>query len=232
MAATRFLPIALALAGAVTAGTAGVALAGTKPEALLPGVTAPGGKPEALPPEAGAPRVAQGGVCTPAEQAVLDEAFAEARTRMRQAIRFVAERPQDPHVVRYFGTASVKQVRWTLERIALRLDQPGTFGTSCNDPRGCNRDIFAYSERGRPHLGFCARFFRSPEEGQDARFGVVIHEMSHLAAGTDDHAYQPANVRRLAQENPQLAVLNADSYEYFVETLPQAMVRNGAKLAR
>jgi peptidyl-Lys metalloendopeptidase len=57
-------------------------------------------------------------------------------------------------------------------------------------------------------------------DGTDSRWGILIHEASHLAANTRDHAYRPTGALRLAKDNPARAAENADNYEYFVETLP------------
>ena len=47
----------------------------------------------------------------------------------------------------------------------------------------------------------------------------MIHELSHLAAHTQDHAYSRPNARMLAMKQSNRAANNADSYEYFCETL-------------
>ena len=37
--------------------------------------------------------------------------------------------------------------------------------------------------------------------GQDSQGGIILHEMSHLALGTRDHAYQPARAEALAKDS-------------------------------
>jgi peptidyl-Lys metalloendopeptidase len=56
-------------------------------------------------------------------------------------------------------------------------------------------------------------------EGFDNRWGILIHEASHLAAGTQDFVYGPRAALLLAKQDPERAALNADNYEYFVESL-------------
>jgi hypothetical protein len=68
-------------------------------------------------------------------------------------------------------------------------------------------------------LGFCPIFFRASDRGQDSRFGIVVHEVSHISIGTRDATYQPHQVLILAKDDPATAAMNADSYEYLVETL-------------
>ncbi len=66
------------------------------------------------------------------------------------------------------------------------------------------------------------RFWTAPRTGEDSRAGTLVHETSHFwsAAGTQDHAYGRPKCRRLAAEHPDKAMNNADSYEYWMETLP------------
>ena len=54
-----------------------------------------------------------------------------------------------------------------------------------------------------------------------SRFGAVIHELTHLAAHTQDHAYGRTNARTLALKEGTRAANNADTYEYFCETLSE-----------
>ncbi len=58
--------------------------------------------------------------------------------------------------------------------------------------------------------------------GTDSKAGTLVHEMSHFTAvaGTDDHAYGQTNAKSLAISNPDLALNNADSHEYFAENTP------------
>lgn len=66
-------------------------------------------------------------------------------------------------------------------------------------------------------------FFESGEYAQDSIAGVIIHELTHAICGTDDVVYKgvqtygPALCDRLARERPDLAINNADTYEYLCE---------------
>jgi hypothetical protein len=51
----------------------------------------------------------------------------------------------------------------------------------------------------------------------DNPLGVVIHELTHLFAATQDHVYGRDGCKRLAISNAVLARRNADSYEYYCE---------------
>ena len=52
--------------------------------------------------------------------------------------------------------------------------------------------------------------------------GTLIHEASHFIqnAGTKDHVYGQDDCKLLAQNDPDTAVDNADSHEYFAENDP------------
>jgi hypothetical protein len=66
-------------------------------------------------------------------------------------------------------------------------------------------------------------FFTSGVYNQDSTGGVLIHELSHAICGTDDVVYRGVQTyghvacQQLAGANPDLAVHNADSYEYLCE---------------
>jgi uncharacterized Zn-binding protein involved in type VI secretion len=69
-------------------------------------------------------------------------------------------------------------------------------------------------------------FDGAPLTGANSKAGTLIHETSHYnsVGGTDDEeladgttAYGHSAAQKLAQENPEKAQNNADSFEYFVE---------------
>ncbi|WP_426958035.1 M35 family metallo-endopeptidase [Muricoccus radiodurans] len=161
------------------------------------------------------------GVCTADQRQVVREAFEEAERRTRDAIDFLNTRPLDPHVRTWFGEGKRRVVhkRLRLILVGLRLDTRPPMGCDATATR-C-RTAFATANRRTREINFCPAFFRSRTAGRDARFGVVVHEVSHLTAGTGDVAYGPNASRQLARERPERAVANADNYEYFVELLPR-----------
>lgn len=162
-----------------------------------------------------------GPACTPAHRALIDDAMEEARRRLVPAIALLRDRPDDPHIRRWFGDASRKTVRLSLELVAARLGDMEAVDIRCNDPSGCPGGRFAYARGQQLVLGLCPPYFRARMDGTDARWGILIHEVSHIAANTVDHAYRPTGALRLAKENAAQAAENADNYEYFVESMPQ-----------
>lgn len=66
-------------------------------------------------------------------------------------------------------------------------------------------------------------FFTSGVYDNDSIGGVIIHELTHAMCGTDDvvhngqETYGEALCQQLALDRPDLAIKNADSYEYLCE---------------
>ncbi|KAB5588437.1 Peptidyl-Lys metalloendopeptidase [Ceratobasidium theobromae] len=58
--------------------------------------------------------------------------------------------------------------------------------------------------------------------GTDSKAGTIVHEQTHFDeyGGTRDHAYGQHGCQELAQKDPNTAVMNADSHEYFAENNP------------
>jgi hypothetical protein len=57
------------------------------------------------------------------------------------------------------------------------------------------------------------------EMRNDNPLGVIIHEMTHIVLGTEDHVYGKTECRTLASTNPRQARENADNFEYFSEAV-------------
>jgi peptidyl-Lys metalloendopeptidase len=88
---------------------------------------------------------------------------------------------------------------------------------------GCNQNYYAYVYPTRPYEIFvCRAFWSAPLTGTDSKAGTLVHEMSHfnVTAGTDDHVYGQAGAKNLAITDPDAALDNADSHEYFAENNP------------
>ena len=88
---------------------------------------------------------------------------------------------------------------------------------------GCKQNYYAYVYSNQPYkIYLCKVYWTAPLSGTDSKAGTLIHEMSHfdVVAGTDDVVYGQAGARNLASANPDLAITNADSHEYFAENSP------------
>ena len=66
-------------------------------------------------------------------------------------------------------------------------------------------------------IRLCTGYRDAEEDNLDSKPGVLIHEASHLALGTHDYVYEGPNCLVLARIRPDLAIMNADSYEYAAE---------------
>ena len=96
-------------------------------------------------------------------------------------------------------------------------NQNVTFDCSHND------NAYAYVYPTKPYIIYlCKLFWPAPLTGTDSQGGTIVHETSHfnVVAGTDDHVYGQAGARNLAKSNPNDAIDNADSHEYFAENTP------------
>lgn len=88
---------------------------------------------------------------------------------------------------------------------------------------GCNQNYYAYVYPDQPYkIYLCNVFWPAPMTGTDSKAGTLIHEMSHftIVADTDDVVYGQTAARNLAITNPDSAIRNADSHEYFAENTP------------
>ena len=88
---------------------------------------------------------------------------------------------------------------------------------------GCNQKYYAYVYPNNPYEIFvCSAFWTAPTAGTDSKGGTLIHEMSHftVVAATDDVVYGQSGAKSLAISNPDRAIQNADSHEYFAENTP------------
>ena len=93
---------------------------------------------------------------------------------------------------------------------------------------GCTESgIFAFVFPSLPYsITLCPSFWAASPNGQDSKAGTIIHELTHftVVADTDDHVYGQSGARELAVSNPNMAIDNADSYEYFAENAPPLLI--------
>ncbi|PFH49566.1 hypothetical protein AMATHDRAFT_76123 [Amanita thiersii Skay4041] len=93
-----------------------------------------------------------------------------------------------------------------------------TYDCSCSRP-----GVFAYVYPGKfGKVYLCDAFWRAPINGTDSKAGTLIHESSHFLAngGTTDQVYGQSGAQNLALRDPESAIHNADSHEYFAENNP------------
>jgi peptidyl-Lys metalloendopeptidase len=157
--------------------------------------------------------------CSANERASVNEAFAMARQRAAEGLQVARANPNDPRLLRWFGEGHYQRIVEVLQAVVRQLDTPD-FTIGCASTAYCvQRQPMAYTSFADRVVGFCAGFFSAALTGEDSRFGTVIHELSHLSAHTQDNAYGRTNARTLAVKQSDRASNNADTYEYFCETL-------------
>ncbi len=143
----------------------------------------------------------------------------------------VDERPFSPRYTRWFGAYTGARYATVLNGFLAAeevfANSVLTFTCDCAE-----EDKFAFVRPAIPYvIHLCPVFWQVSLYGRDSQSGTLLHELSHFPAvrGTSDHAYGTANVALLAQLDPDRAVFNADSYEFFAENTPQlAIARDGS----
>ncbi|KDQ08524.1 hypothetical protein BOTBODRAFT_138789 [Botryobasidium botryosum FD-172 SS1] len=164
--------------------------------------------------------------CTRAHKVTIDNAIAAATESAGRAYEYLAvynytDTPSLPRYETWFGEFAAPRhetIVYTVEAM-LREGFAG-FKYDCHCPKA---DTFAYvypNQFGEIYL--CAAFWKAPARGTDSRAGTLIHESSHFwrIGSTQDYAYGHPECESLAKRDPEEAVKNADSYEYFAENTP------------
>lgn len=179
----------------------------------------------------GCEAVAQGGPkgaatthagCDAKQMILIQHAVSVAERRTAAAVAFIDAEPHHAHVREWFGTTPPPKIRVRLARTRELLRPERRPPLICGTAEACgNRPVFAIANLTRRTVMLCPMFFQARNEGADSRPGVIVHEMTHLAAGTGDMAYGRSAALALARKEPDRAALNADNYEYFVEFLPE-----------
>ena len=140
-----------------------------------------------------------------------------------------AERAAAPRYARWFGAHSPARYATVANGFDAILDSLS--GATLNYDCTCaEANTFAYVYPFQLHdVYLCPLFFEADLLGTDSRAGTIVHELSHFRAlvGTDDHRYGTSAVAALATDDPDLAVDNADSYEYFAENTPALSMSAG-----
>ncbi len=98
---------------------------------------------------------------------------------------------------------------------------------ACNNS-GCRPGYYAFVFPNQPYkIYVCEAFWAAGLSGTDSRSGTLVHEMSYfqIVATTNDVVYGQSGARQLATQDPDSAITNADSHEYFAENDPNLPLR-------
>jgi len=159
--------------------------------------------------------------CSADQQSQLVSARSQAKVYASDAEKYLNRSNPGPRYTTWFGvfsTARYNTVRSNFTAISDAMDNAGvTFDCKCK------QKYYAYVYSNEPYkIYLCQAFWSAPLSGTDSKAGTLIHEMSHfdVVAGTNDWAYGQTAAMNLASTDPDRAVTNADSHEYFAENTP------------
>lgn len=85
-----------------------------------------------------------------------------------------------------------------------------------------HEDCCAYMYPGSQMVYLCEWFINKAElSGTDSRLGAILHELTHVFAKTEDYnnTYGREQCLELAKREPDKAIINADNYEFYVESV-------------
>lgn len=161
--------------------------------------------------------------CTTTQQTSAGSAVVEARKYSENAKTYLNAGTTGPRYTTWFG--SYTNTRYATAKshftsIDTALDQSGgQIKINC----GCKQSYYAYVYPNQPYqIYVCSAFWTAPLTGTDSKAGTLVHETSHfdIVANTDDVVYGQSGAKNLAISNPDDALRNADSHEYFGENTP------------
>ncbi|WKN33779.1 M35 family metallopeptidase [Porifericola rhodea] len=114
-----------------------------------------------------------------------------------------------------YDNARFNKVKDVYSKIKDRME--GTAFTYVLSGSGCKRNTYAYTYKGSDKIWLCDLFWKADPIGTDSKAGTMVHEHAHASASIDDIVYGQAKARKLAQDEPEKAIKNADNYEYYSE---------------
>jgi peptidyl-Lys metalloendopeptidase len=159
--------------------------------------------------------------CTTAQQTDVAAARNNAATYATDALNYLISGSTGARYVTWFGAYT--STRYNTAKSHFTNIKSAMDTASVNFDCGCKKQYYAYVYANQPYnIYLCRIFWQAPATGTDSKAGTLIHEMSHftVVAGTDDWVYGQSGAKNLAISDPNKAVDNADSHEYFAENTP------------
>ncbi|KAF5343568.1 hypothetical protein D9758_012973 [Tetrapyrgos nigripes] len=160
--------------------------------------------------------------CSSTEQSQINSAITAAQNYANSARDYLSSHTSSTtRYTTWFGTYTSSRHSTVLSHftnIASQGYSGYTYDCTCTE-----EGVFAFvnlNQFGTIHL--CPVFWEVSTTGTDSKGGTLIHESTHFTqlAGTDDHVYGQSGAQSLARSNPDQAIDNADSHEYFAENNP------------
>ncbi len=161
--------------------------------------------------------------CSTTQISGAGQAVVDARVYTENAKTYLNGGAAGPRYTTWFGTFTNSRYS-TMQSHFVSIDNAmdqsaGQVTINC----GCNQSYYAYVYPTKPYEIFvCKAFWTAPATGTDSKAGTLVHEMSHfnVTASTNDWVYGQTGAKSLAISNPDQAIDNADSHEYFAENKP------------
>jgi peptidyl-Lys metalloendopeptidase len=159
--------------------------------------------------------------CTASQQTTIASAISASKTMSDGSVNYMANTTMGPRYTKWFGT--VTATRQSTVKSHYTAIQDAFYNKPVVVDCSCKQNYYAYVYPTQPYrIYVCKAFWTAPMTGTDSKGGTLVHEMSHfnVVAGTDDHVYGQSGAASLAISDPDAAVDNADSHEYFAENTP------------
>ncbi|KAF5316045.1 hypothetical protein D9619_006759 [Psilocybe cf. subviscida] len=160
--------------------------------------------------------------CTSSQQTAVVSAASAAQSYASSAYSYASSHSSSTNrYTTWFGTFTTARHSTVLshfQNLNSNTFSNFTFDCTCTDI-----DTYAYVYPDSfGYIYLCGAFWGTPNTGTDSKGGTLIHEASHFTSngGTDDYAYGQSNAKSLASSNPNEAIFNADSHEYYAENNP------------
>lgn len=185
----------------------------------LEGRSAKDKRPPAPPPDG---NISYSGNCSASQQNMLHSAVENAKDLSESSKSYLNGMTSSmPRYAEWFGEYTTNHRAIAQENFVKLTDAFSTKSLTLDCK--CKKPYYAYVYPAEPYkIYLCRVFWSAPAIGTDSQAGTLIHEMSHftVVAGTDDWAYGQTAARALADSDPDKALSNADSHEYFAENTP------------
>jgi peptidyl-Lys metalloendopeptidase len=159
--------------------------------------------------------------CTTSQQSLVATARNNASVYASDSLNYLLSGATGARYTTWFGaytSSRYNTVKGNFTNIKNAMDT-----ASMNFDCGCKKRYYAYVYPNQPYnIYLCSVYWQAPATGTDSKAGTLIHETSHfsIVAGTDDWVYGQSGAKSLAISDPNKAVDNADSHEYFAENTP------------
>jgi peptidyl-Lys metalloendopeptidase len=162
--------------------------------------------------------------CSDSQKSTLREALSDAENGAQKALDQLnnTSGPSNDVYKTWFGAYNASSYQTVKNNVSAIKSALSTKTMTFNCQSSCGSGTIAYVYPSSPYgIYLCSPYWGLSRTGYDTKAGTLVHEVSHftVVAGTHDYAYGQSACKTLAQNDPGKAIANADSYEYFGETL-------------